>query len=105
MRAWLIGACMLAAVPALAQQQMPAAIPFESDTNFLKLPVGMYFGEAAGVAVNHEKHIFVFNRGNVSGPNFGAAAAQILEFGPDGHYIREIGHGLYGFGYAHAVRI
>jgi hypothetical protein len=104
MKAWLIGAGMLAALPALAQQ-MPPAIPFDSNANFLRLPTGMYFGEAAGVAVDSKKHIYVFSRGNTSGPNFGAAASQILEFTPDGSFIREIGHNLYGFGYAHAVRV
>ncbi len=32
------------------------------------------------------------------------AAAQILEFGPDGKYIREIGHNLYAWSFAHAIR-
>src|SRR6185437_6912909 len=100
MKAWLIGAGMLAALPALAQQ-MPPAIPFDSNANFLRLPTGMYLGEAAGVAVDSKKHIYVFSRGNTSGPNFGAAASQIMEFTPDGSFIREIGHNLYGFGYAH----
>ena len=79
-------------------------IPFDSVPNFLKLPPNLYLGEASGVAVNSKKHVFVFSRGNTTGPAYGAAAAQILEFGPDGKYIREIGHNLYAWSFAHAIR-
>jgi DNA-binding beta-propeller fold protein YncE len=79
-------------------------IPYESVPNFLKLPPNLYLGEASGVAVNSKKHIFVFSRGNTTGPAYGATAAQILEFGPDGTYIREIGHNLYAWSFAHAIR-
>ena len=72
-------------------------IPFESVPNFLKLPPDLYLGEASGVAVNSKKHVFVFSRGNTTGPAYGATAAQILEFGPDGKYIREVGHNLYAW--------
>ena len=57
------------------------------------------------MAVNSKKHIFVFSRGNTTGPAYGATAAQILEFGPDGKYIREIGKNLYAWSFAHAVRV
>jgi DNA-binding beta-propeller fold protein YncE len=79
-------------------------IPYESVPNFLKLPPDLYLGEASGVAVNSKKHVFVFSRGNTTGPAYGATAAQILEFGPDGKYIREIGHNLYAWSFAHAIR-
>ncbi len=79
-------------------------IPFESVPNFLKLPPDLYLGEASGVAVNSKKHVFVFSRGNTTGPAYGATAAQILEFGPDGKYIREIGHNLYAWSFAHVIR-
>jgi hypothetical protein len=62
-------------------------------------------GEVAGVAVNSKGHVFVFSRGSTTGPAFGAAAAQLLEFDTDGNYIREIGHNLYAWSFAHAVRI
>ncbi len=65
----------------------------------------MYLGEAAGVAVNSKGHVFVFSRGNTTGSAYGASAAQLLEFGPDGTYLREIGHNLYAWSFAHAVRI
>ncbi len=87
----------------LAVTQVPE-IPYDSVPNFLKLPPDMYLGEASGVAVNSKKHVFVFSRGNTTGPAYAAAAAQILEFGPDGKYIREIGHNLYAWSFAHAIR-
>jgi DNA-binding beta-propeller fold protein YncE len=80
-------------------------IPYESVPNFIKLPADLYLGEVSGIAVNSKKHIFVFSRGNTTGPAYGATAAQLLEFGPDGKFIREIGKNLYAWSYAHAVRI
>ncbi len=87
-----------------AQSPVPE-IPYDSVPNFLKLPSDLYLGETAGVAVNSKGHIFVFTRGNSTGPAYGAAAAQLLEFAPDGAYLREIGHNLYAWSYAHAVRV
>jgi DNA-binding beta-propeller fold protein YncE len=65
----------------------------------------MYLGEAAGVAVNSHGHVFVFTRGNTTGAAYQAAAAQLLEFDANGNYIREIGHNLYAWSFAHAVKI
>jgi DNA-binding beta-propeller fold protein YncE len=89
----------------LAQGQDVPEIPFDSVPDFLKLPPDMYLGETAGVAVNSKGHVFVFTRGNSTGPAYGASAAQLLEFASDGRYLREIGHNLYAWSYAHAVRI
>jgi sugar lactone lactonase YvrE len=80
-------------------------IPYDADPAFLKLPADRYFGEVAGVAVNSHGHVFVFSRGNTTGPAFGAAAAQLLEFDRAGNFVREIGKGLYALAYAHSVRI
>ena len=88
-----------------AQQPAIPEMPYRSVPDFLKLPADLYLGEVAGVAVNSERHIFVFSRGNTSGPAYGAAAAQLLEFGPDGKFIREIGHNLYAWSYAHTVKV
>jgi len=85
-----------------------AAVPdiaYDADPNFLRLPADRYFGEAAGVAVNSKGHIFVFSRGNTTGPAFGAAASQLLEFDQNGTFVREIAKGLYALAYAHSVRI
>ncbi len=99
-----VGLFVLAAAPAAAQQTVPE-IPFESVPDPLTLPTNVYFGEVTGVAVNSKGHVFVFSRGNTSGPAYAAAAAQLFEFGPDGKFIREIGKNLYAWSFAHAVRI
>lgn len=80
-------------------------IPFESVPNFLKLPPDLYLGEAAGVAVNSKGHIFVYSRGDNSGPAYAARASQLLEFTADGQFLREIGHNLYAWAFAHTVRV
>jgi hypothetical protein len=85
--------------------QQPSEIPFRSVPDFLKLPPNMYLGEVAGVAVNSKGHVFVFSRGNTTGPAYGAGAAQLLEFGADGKFLREIGHNLYAWSFAHSVKI
>jgi streptogramin lyase len=100
----LIAALLVTGSLALAQDAVPE-IPFDSVANLLKLPADLYLGEVAGVAINSKGHIFVFSRGNSNGPAYAATAAQLLEFGPDGRYIREIGHNLYAWSFAHAVRI
>src|SRR5215467_3418948 len=96
---------LLAIAPSVFAQQSVPEIPFDSVPNFFKLPPDLHFGEASGVAVNSKGHIFVFNRGTTTGPAYGATAAQVLEFGPDGKYVREIGKNLYAWSYAHAVRV
>ncbi len=80
-------------------------IRYRSIPDFLKLPPNLYFGEVPGVAVNSKGHIFVFSRGNSTGPAYGAAAAQLFEFGPDGKFVREIGHNLYAWSFAHTVKV
>src|SRR5450631_805765 len=102
---WLGFVFLLAACSLSAQTSVFPAIQYRSVPDFLHLPTDLYFGEVTGVAVNSKGHIFVFSRGNTTGPAYGASAAQLLEFGPDGTYIREIGHNLYGWSYAHGVRI
>ena len=87
-----------------AQPTVPE-IKFHAETDFFKLPADLYFGEAAGVAVNSKGHVFVFSRGSTTGPAYGAAAAQLLEFDVDGKYVREIGHHLYAWSFAHAVKV
>jgi DNA-binding beta-propeller fold protein YncE len=103
MKPWLLGVLVLLCSTAFAQQ-VPV-IEFDADIDFLKLPKDLYLGEVTGVAVNSKKHIFVFSRGNSTGPAYAASAAQLLEFGPDGQFIREIGKNLYAWSFAHVVRI
>src|ERR1041385_8327779 len=99
-----IGLFLLLGPGAFAQQPVPE-IPFDSVPNLLKLPQDLYLGEATGVAVNSKGHIFVFSRGSTTGPAYGAAAAQLLEFAPDGKFLREIGHHLYAWSVAHTVKV
>ena len=90
----------------LAHAQAPApSIDFDSVPDFLKLPKDIYFGEVTGVAVNSKGHIFVLSRGNTTGPAYAAAAAQLLEFNPDGTFAREIGKNLYAWSFGHSVRV
>lgn len=71
-------------------------IPYDSVPNFLKLPTGMYLGEVVGVAANSKGHIFVYTR---------SYNTRLLEFDQTGKFVKEIGQGLYGFEFAHAVRV
>jgi hypothetical protein len=97
-------ALALLSCPLVAQTSVPE-IRYDSVRDFLKLPSDLYLGEVAGTAVNSKGHVFVFSRGNTTGPAYGAAAAQLLEFDGNGKYVREIGKNLYAWSYAHAVRV
>jgi sugar lactone lactonase YvrE len=100
-----LASCFLVAVvpfagPVFAQTKATAQnvpeIPYESVANFLKLPAGLYLGEAMGVATNSKGHVFVFTR---------SANTRLFEFDQNGNYVREIGEGNYGFEFAHSVRV
>jgi len=104
MKLWLAALLLLLSVPAFAQQPVPI-ISFESVPDAVKLPKDIHLGEVTGVAVNSKGHIFVLSRGNTTGPAYAAAAAQLLEFAPDGKFIREIGKNLYAWSFGHSVRV
>jgi len=92
---------LLGESPALPQSVQAKAqnvpeIPFESVPGLLKLPPTLHLGEAVGVATNSKGNIFVFTR---------SGETHLFEFQPNGTFVREIGRGLYGFLFAHAVRI
>jgi 6-bladed beta-propeller len=103
-------AALLMASPLAAQTTVPA-ITYDSAPNFLKLPDGLYMGEAVGVATNSKGHVFVYTRTGsprvTMGTNraFARNSARLFEFDQTGKYVREIGQGLYGFVFAHAVRV
>ena len=99
-----IPALFLVFLPLMAMAEAVPEIPFDS-VDPLKLPPNLYLGEVSGVAVNSKGHIFVFSRSNTTGPAYGAAAALLLEFAPDGQFLREIGHNLYAWSFAHTVKI
>jgi len=93
-------AAMLVTAPGFAQTKAKAQnvpdIPYEWAPNFLKLPPNLYLGEGIGVASNSKGHVFVYTR---------SQATRLFEFDARGNYLREIGEGLYGFAFAHAVRV
>ncbi len=105
MKASLLALYVLQSAPSSAQQTVPD-LPFDSFADIQKLPPGMNLGEVSGVAVNSRGHVFVFTRSNSArGPAYAPAAAQLLEFGVKGEFIREIGKDLYGWSFAHTVRV
>jgi outer membrane protein assembly factor BamB len=91
---------LLLAVPLWSQSKAKAEnvpqIPYDSVPNFLKLPQDLYLGEGIGVATNSKGHVFVYTR---------SGDTRLFEFDQNGTYVREIGAGLYGFEFAHAVRV
>ena len=93
-------ALVLCASPAFAQAKATAQnvpeIPYESVPNFIKMPAGMYLGEAIGVATNSKGHVFVYTR---------SANTRLFEFDQNGAFVREIGEGAYNFEFAHSVRV
>ncbi len=95
----------LALYSACAFAQEVPVIRFDSVPDPLKLPNDIHFGEVTGVAVNSKGHVFVLSRGNSTGPAYGAAAAQLLEFDDKGKFVREIGKNLYAWSFGHSVRI
>jgi len=98
--AGVLVAGLLLAAPSYAQSKAKAQnvpeIAFESVPNFLKLPPNLYLGEGIGVATNSKGHVFVYTR---------SGDTRLFEFDQNGAFVREIGQGLYGFAFAHAVRV
>jgi sugar lactone lactonase YvrE len=85
-----------AQIKARAKAENVPEIPFKPVPNFLKFPPNLYMGEGIGVATNSKGHIFVYTR---------SQETRLFEFDRNGSFIREIGEGLYGFAFAHAVRV
>ena len=100
MKPILLLVAVLAAHPVFGQTKAKAQnvpeIPYESVPGFLKLPANLYLGEGIGVATNSKGHVFVYTR---------SGDTRLFEFDRNGNFVREIGQGLYGFEFAHAVRV
>jgi sugar lactone lactonase YvrE len=79
---------------ATAASSAAPQLRFHVDEEFFKLPDNIWPSEAVGVALDARGHIFLLNRGN----------HPLLEFGPDGTFIRSIGDGSTIFHAAHSVR-
>lgn len=73
----------------------PPQLAFTADAHFLKLPPGVYFGECVGVAVDAAGNIYVANRGE----------HPLMEFRPDGTFLRYVAQGLDVFLAPHSVAI
>ena len=89
-------AALTAQIPGLPPKGTGPELTYKAIPNAIKLPDGLYLGEAAGVAVNSKGHIFIFARSKES---------HLFEFDQHGVFLREIGKGLYAFDFAHVVRI
>lgn len=96
----------LQAQPAAPIAQSPPPLPFEVVAGFFKISPDMNFGETLGVAVNSKGSVVVLNHPGsaTTGPLYGNATTNIWEFDSTGKFVREIGKGVYGLGYAHQVR-
>ena len=79
-----------------AKAENVPVIPHTSVPNFFKLPPDLYFGEGIGIATNSKGHVFVYHR---------SGDTRLFEFDQNGTYVRELGVGLYGLEFAHAVRV
>jgi DNA-binding beta-propeller fold protein YncE len=83
----------------LAQKAKATNVPeiaFTSVPDFIKMPPNLYLGENMGVATDSKGHVFVSTR---------SQATRLFEFAADGTYMREIGAGVPGLLFAHAVRV
>jgi len=86
---------MLVAQTKATAENVPI-IPHTSVPNFFKLPPDMYFGEGIGIATNSKGNVFVYHR---------SGDTRLFEFDPNGNFLKEWGQGLYGFEFAHPVRV
>src|SRR6266446_1550191 len=114
LRLFLIAAALLVCSTSPFAQLVIPEIPYDSAPNLLKgFPEDTYLGEAVGVATNSQGHIFVYSRTNSVQVTLGSertfvrgnGGARLFEFDQTGKWVREIGQGLYGFVFAHVVRI
>jgi len=106
----LLLACVFWAGSLFGQLVIPD-IQYDSAPNLLKLPEHIYLGEAVGVATNSKGHVFVYTRTGNSYATYGSSRAfanggsRLFEFDQTGKFVREIGRGMYGFTFAHVVRV
>jgi DNA-binding beta-propeller fold protein YncE len=106
----LLATALIAGVPANAQGDAPE-IRFDSASNALQLPAGIYLGEVGGVATNSHGDIFVYTRTGHPTISIGTArpfahgGSRLFEFDPSGKFVREIGKDSYGFMFAAQVRV
>ena len=95
MRSLAVVLVSLFALPLFAQQARPPELQVHADASFFKLPSDVYFGEGVGVALDSKGNIYVANRGK----------HPLMEFHPDGSFMRFIGEGLDIYEAPHTVAI
>ena len=100
---WMFKAPLVSAQQPLVN---PPRIPFDSVPDYFKYSPDQNLGEVLGVAVNSKGHVLILNHPGsaTSGPLYGNATTQLLEFDQAGKFVREVGKGVYGLGYAHGAR-
>ncbi len=99
-------AAALAQTPPPVDNSNVPKLAFQVVPDFLKYPPTMNLGEVLAVAVSSRGDVVVLNHpGSATvGPLYGNATTQLLLFDRTGKFVREIGQGVYGLGYAHSVR-
>ncbi len=90
-----LAATLVFAFSLCAQQPKPPELHPKADINFFKLPDGVFFGECVGVALDSHGNIYVANRGK----------HPLMEFHPDGTFMRFLGEGLNIIEAPHSVAI
>ena len=78
--------CLLLLLGTPASGQTAVELEYEAEAP-LRLPPNTYLGEAAGVAVNSQGHVFVYTRTGSEGTIIGPRAASLYEFAPDGTFV------------------
>ena len=114
-RAFLLAltAVLVCAGALLSAQLSIPDIAYDSAPNLLKFPDDIYLGEAVGVATDSKGTIYVYTRTGSPQVTYGtertfarnSGTSRLFEFDASGKFMREIGQGLYGFLFAHVVRI
>jgi hypothetical protein len=101
---------LLFAAPAFAQLNVPE-IQYDSAPDFLNTGDMPILGEAVGVATNSKGHLFVYTRTGSTNVTLGTnrifvrGASRLFEYDQNGKFVRELGQGVYGFVFAHNVRV
>jgi hypothetical protein len=80
-------------------------IPYDAVSLPLQPGAENTIGETEGVALNSQKHLFVYSRTGNAGPARGATAAKLFEFDQAGKFVKEWGSQAYGFSFAHSVKV
>jgi len=101
---------LVAAASTCAQSAAPE-IKFDSVSNAIQLPAGLYLGEVAGVATNSKGDVFVYTRTGHPTVTIGTmrpfahGGSRLFQFDRSGKFLREVGKETYGFMAAAQVRV